>query len=232
MLLRLISLLEQPYHTDDRKDNQRDAQQHDDDRHDGMPTHPEATTFHGVLHLTLSDCLTTNRQRGTSLPAVLNRLRGHRAASRRASTTGFGARLAMCHAVRVAFLPAPITDLRAQFAQLLGERAVARDRVAAEPTNRRALDAARRTGALALLAGHMRETVPAFGRALVACVDAGLFVPSQMFTHDVASIVEIVREFLCPYCFLEFLMMAKTRNTISKTPTIGHTPYPPIMPDP
>ena len=53
-----------------------------------------------------------------------------------------------------------------------------------------------------------------------------------MFTHDVASIVKMVREFLCPYCFLEFLMMAKTRNTMTKTPTIGHTPYPPIMPDP
>jgi hypothetical protein len=158
--------------------------------------------------------------------------RGHFAARFGAATTGFGARLAVCHAIRVAFLRAPIANVCAQLAELLGEGTVASDRIAAQPADRRALDAARRAGALALLAGHMRKTMGALVGAIVACVDAVLFVPSEMFTHDVASFVKMVRECLCPYCFLEFLMMAKTRNTMTKTPTIGHTPYPPIMPDP
>jgi hypothetical protein len=72
----------------------------------------------------------------------------------------------------------PIADVRAQLADLLGERTVAGDRIGAQTADRRALDAAGRTIIFAFLAAHVRATIAALGRAGVTGVDAvcGLLV--------------------------------------------------------
>ena len=74
--------------------------------------------------------------------------------------------------MRLALFRAPVADVRAQLASLLGERTVADDRVNAQPADRSALDAAGRTVIFAFLTHHVRETVAALGRAVVAGVDA------------------------------------------------------------
>ena len=91
----------------------------------------------------------------------------------------------MIHVHRGAFLRAPIADVRAQLADLLGEWAVAGDRIGAHPADSRALDAAGRTLALALLADHVGETGPTLGRAIVAGFDAVLGARFKMFCHGV-----------------------------------------------
>src|ERR1019366_9118925 len=116
---------------------------------------------------------------------VLQRSAGPLAARRRAAFAGLGAGLAMRHFVGAAFLRAPIADVRAQLAELLGERTVAGDRVAAEPADRGTLDTAGRTGGGARLAGHVRKAVATIGRALVARGDAVLFLLVEMVTPDV-----------------------------------------------
>ena len=77
----------------------------------------------------------------------------------------------------------PVADVRAQLADLLGERTVAGDRIGAQPANRHALDTTGRTFIFAILADHVRETVAALGRAVVAGVDAVRGILVQMITH-------------------------------------------------
>jgi hypothetical protein len=91
------------------------------------------------------------------------------------------------HLVRIALLCAPIADVGAQRAELLGKRAVARYRIAAESGDAGALNAARRAIIGAALAGHMSETMAAFRRAVVACRDAVLRRLIEMVAHDVPS---------------------------------------------
>ena len=93
--------------------------------------------------------------------------------------------------MRVALFRTPVADVRAQLANLLGERTVAGDRIDAQPADRRALDAAGRTGIFAFLADHARETAAALGRAVVAGDDAVLGALVQMITHFVFPLVEI-----------------------------------------
>jgi len=85
--------------------------------------------------------------------------------------------------MRVALFRAPVADVRAQLASLLGERTVAGDRIDAQPADRQALDAAGRTAIFAFLADHVRETVAALGRAVVARGDATLGALVQRMTH-------------------------------------------------
>ena len=85
--------------------------------------------------------------------------------------------------MRVAFFRTPVADVRAQLANLLAERTVARHRIDAQPADRRALDAAGRAAIFAFLADHVRETVAALGRAVVARGDAVLGALVQMMTH-------------------------------------------------
>ena len=87
--------------------------------------------------------------------------------------------------MRVALFRTPVADVRAQLARLLGERTVAGDRIDAQPADRRALDAASRTAILAFLADHVRETVAALGRAVVAGGDAVLGALVKMMIHVV-----------------------------------------------
>ena len=96
----------------------------------------------------------------------------HLAASLGATTARLGTALAMIHVMRVALFRAPVADVRAQLADLLGERTVAGDRIGAKPADRRALNATGRTLIFAVFADHVRETVAALGRAVVAGVDA------------------------------------------------------------
>jgi len=91
------------------------------------------------------------------------------------------------HLVRIAFLGAPIADVGAQRAELLGKGAVARYRIATESGDGGALNAARRAIIGAGLAGHMRETMAAFCRAVVARGDAILRRLIEMVAHDVPS---------------------------------------------
>ncbi len=88
--------------------------------------------------------------------------------------------------VRPAFLGATDAEVRAQLAELLGERTVTGDRVAAEPADRGALDTAGGTGVGAGLAGHVRETVATFGRAVITRGDAVLGSLVQMLTHGMS----------------------------------------------
>ena len=85
--------------------------------------------------------------------------------------------------MRVALFRTPIADVRAQLASLLGERTVAGDRIDAQPADRQALDAAGRTAIFAFLADHVRETVAALGRAVVARGDAVLGALVQRMIH-------------------------------------------------
>ena len=95
----------------------------------------------------------------------------------------------MIHVMRAALFRTPLADVRAQFANLLGERTVAGDRIGAQPADRRALDAAGRTVIFAVLADHVRETVAALGRAVVAGGDAVLGALVQRMTHVVFHVV-------------------------------------------
>ena len=95
--------------------------------------------------------------------------------------------------MRAAFFRTPVADVRAQLANLLGERTVAGDRIGAQAADRRALDAAGRTGIFAFLADHLRETVAALGRAVVAGGDAVFGALVQRITHVVFPLVEIGR---------------------------------------
>ena len=74
--------------------------------------------------------------------------------------------------MRAALFRAPVADVRAQLANLLGERTVAGDRIDAQPADRRALDAAGRAVIVTLLTHHVRETAAALGGAEVTRVDA------------------------------------------------------------
>ena len=102
----------------------------------------------------------------------MHRSNGHLAARFGATTARFGAALTVIHVVRVALNCTPVADVRAQYAGLLGERAVAGSCIGAQPTDRRALNATGRTLIFAVFADHVRETVAALGRAEVAGVDA------------------------------------------------------------
>ena len=82
----------------------------------------------------------------------------------------------MIHVMRVALFRTPVANVRAQLADLLGERTVAGDRIGAQTADRRALDAAGRAVILAILADHVRETVAALGRTIVAGGNAVLGV--------------------------------------------------------
>lgn len=86
-------------------------------------------------------------------------------------TARLGAALAVVHVMRAALFRAPVANVRAQLADLLGERTMAGDRVSAQAADRRALDAAGRTFIFACLADHVRETVATRGRTVVAGVD-------------------------------------------------------------
>lgn len=97
----------------------------------------------------------------------------HLAASLGATTARLGTALAVIHVMCAALFRAPVANVRAQLADLLGERTMAGDRVCAQAANRRALDAAGRTFIFTCLAGHMRETVAAFGSTVVTGVDTG-----------------------------------------------------------
>ncbi|MEO8103333.1 MAG: hypothetical protein ABI790_12460 [Betaproteobacteria bacterium] len=105
----------------------------------------------------------------------------------------FGAALTVVHVMCPALFRAPVADVRAQLAGLLGERTIAGDPIGAEPADRGALDAARGTGIHAFLAGHVGETVAAFGGAVVAGGDAVFGALFQMMTHDVFPLVKIGR---------------------------------------
>jgi len=85
----------------------------------------------------------------------------------------------------------PVADIRAQLANLLGERTVAGDRVGAQTANRRAFDAAGRAVIFACLAGHLSETIAALGRAVVADGNAVLGALVHMITHCVSPLVDL-----------------------------------------
>ena len=74
--------------------------------------------------------------------------------------------------MRVALFRAPIANVRAQLADLLGERTVTGDRIGAQPADRRALNATGGTVIFTVFADHVRETVAALGRAEVAGINA------------------------------------------------------------
>ena len=80
----------------------------------------------------------------------------------------------------------PVADVRAQLADLLGERTVAGNRIGAQAADRRAFDAAGRTVIFAFLADHVRETVAALCRTVVASGDAVFCVLVQMIIHGVS----------------------------------------------
>lgn len=95
--------------------------------------------------------------------------------------TGFGttptrlcALLTMFHAVRFAFLGAPIANVRTQLTDLLGEGTVSCDGIGAQSTDGRTFNAAGRAVTGAFLTDHMGETVAAFGCTVIASRDAGL----------------------------------------------------------
>lgn len=97
--------------------------------------------------------------------------------------------LAVFHVVRAAFLRAPVTDVRAQRTELLGEWAVTGDRICAQSADRRAVNAARGAGVGAGRTGHVRETVTTRGRALVTRGDAVLGVLVEMITHRLSPMM-------------------------------------------
>lgn len=138
-----------------------------------------------------------HRRRSPHRRAVVaadGRSSGHLAASLGASTARLGAALAVIHVMRAALFRAPSADVRAQLARLLGERAVAGDRIGAQPADRRALDAAGWTVIGALSAGHVRETDAARGCAVVAGVDAVHGAWLKEMVHCVFPWLEIGRK--------------------------------------
>ena len=92
--------------------------------------------------------------------------------------------------MRAALIGAAGADVGAQRADLLCERTVARDRICAQPAHCRAIDTAGRTLIDAFLADHVRETVAALGRAIVAGVDAIFRTLVQMMAHGVCPSVD------------------------------------------
>jgi len=100
---------------------------------------------------------------------------------------------AVIHILLAALFCTPVADVRAQLAYLLGERTVAGDRVSAQTADRRALDAAGRAVIFACLAAHVRETIAALGRAVIAGGDAFLGALVQMVTHCVSPLIEKLR---------------------------------------
>ena len=85
--------------------------------------------------------------------------------------------------MRAALFRAPVADVRAQLAGLLGERTVAGDRIAAQPADCRTLDTAGRTLVFAFFAHHVRKAIAALGRAHITGVDAVFGILVQMMTH-------------------------------------------------
>ena len=78
----------------------------------------------------------------------------------------------MVHVMRVALFLAPVANVGAQFAYLLGEGAITGNCISAQSTDCGTLDAARRTVVVALNPDHMCEAVAALGRAEITGVDA------------------------------------------------------------
>jgi len=115
---------------------------------------------------------------------------GHLAACLGATTARFGTTLAVIHIMLATLFRTPVANIRAQLANLLGERTVAGDRVGAQTANRRALDAAGRTVIFACLAAHVRETIAALGRAVVAGGDAVLGALVHMIAHRMIPLVD------------------------------------------
>jgi hypothetical protein len=97
----------------------------------------------------------------------------------------------MIHIMLAALFRTPVADIRSQLANLLGERAVAGDRIGAQTANRRALGTAGRTVIFACLAAHVRETNAALGRAVVASGNAVLGALVHMITHCVSPLVDL-----------------------------------------
>jgi len=83
----------------------------------------------------------------------------------------------------VALCRTPVADVRAQLANLLGERTVAGYRINAQSADHRALDAAGRTAVFAFLTHHVRKADTALYRAVVAGFDAVPSILVQMMTH-------------------------------------------------
>ena len=110
---------------------------------------------------------------------------GHLAASFCTTAARLGAAFTVIHIVRVALFRAPVADVSAQLAGLLGERTIAGHRICTQPADRRALDAASRAFIHAFLADHVGETVAAFGRAIITGGNAVFGALVQVVTHDV-----------------------------------------------
>ena len=132
--------------------------------------------------------------------------------------------------MRVALFRTPVANVRAQFASLLDERTVAGDRIDAQPADRRALDAAGRTVIFTFLTDHLRETVAALGRAVVAGGDAVLGALVKMMIHVAFPFVEIG-----PYwrarnaCAVKLLVCASyslllQRQNQTSQPNLGESP--------
>jgi hypothetical protein len=165
---------------------------------------------------------------------------GHLATRLGTAAAGRDAALAVRHVVGTAFLGTPVADVRAQLAELLGERTVASDCVAAEPADRRALDTACGTGIGAGLAGHMCEAVATFGRAVITRGDAILGSLVQMFTHGESPSVVVgqvwrARDASCippdaGYFFCTILTMATIRKRASNTLMTVQRPFPAMTP--
>ena len=115
----------------------------------------------------------------------LRLLGGHLAASFCTTAARLGTAFTVIHIVRAALFCAPVADVRAQLAGLLGERTIAGHRIGTQPADRRALDAASRAIIHAFLADHVGETVAAFGRAIVTGGNAVFGALVQMMTHGV-----------------------------------------------
>ena len=78
----------------------------------------------------------------------------------------------MIHVMCGALLSAPLANFCAQLADFLVKRAVARHRIGAQAANGGALDATRGTVVGTGFPNHVREAVPAFGRAVITGRDA------------------------------------------------------------
>jgi hypothetical protein len=115
---------------------------------------------------------------------------GHLPARLGATTARFGTTLAVIHIMLAALFRTPVADVRAQLANLLDERTIAGDRVGAQTADRRTLDAAGRTVIFACLAAHVRETIAALGRTVVADGDAVLPALVQMIIHGVSPLLD------------------------------------------
>jgi hypothetical protein len=114
----------------------------------------------------------------------------HLAASLCAMTARCSTTFAVVHVMRVALFRTPVADVRAQFADLLCERTVSGNRIGAQAADRRALYAAGRAVIFALLANHVRETVAALGRTIVAGVDAVHCILVQMMSHGASPFID------------------------------------------